>query len=181
MRRVCHDNWPIKPVANGVWRSGHRCLWRCLYPSRSHDGHSGPADRTSIAMAERTCGEPHRFDPTGLLPHPPPRKFGPSIRRDLISDRDKPPKHRFWQKITPTRLRKLNRSQKLPLTGLKFTGQRSSDTRRCGTPKRRSLLTPPPRAFEACDLPQDRSNRSNTHKVVSCSMITWGRWRRAAQ
>ncbi|MEA2681224.1 MAG: hypothetical protein QOK03_2946, partial [Candidatus Binataceae bacterium] len=37
-------------------RSG-LCLWRCLYPSRSRDGHSGPADRTTIAMAERTCGE----------------------------------------------------------------------------------------------------------------------------
>ena len=36
-------------------RSG-LCLWRCLYPSRSRDGHSGPADRTTIAMAERTCG-----------------------------------------------------------------------------------------------------------------------------
>ena len=46
-------------------RSG-LCLWRCLYPSRSRDGHSGPADRTTIAMAERTCGEAHRFDPTGL-------------------------------------------------------------------------------------------------------------------
>src|SRR5258705_13310204 len=46
-------------------RSG-LCLWRCLYPSRSRDGHSGPADRTTIAMAERTCGEAYRFDPTGL-------------------------------------------------------------------------------------------------------------------
>jgi hypothetical protein len=36
------------------------------HPSRSRDGHSGPADRTTIAMAERTCGEAHRFDPTGL-------------------------------------------------------------------------------------------------------------------
>ena len=138
---------------------------------RSHLDRHGGTDmrRTSSVRSDR------------IVAHPTPRKFAPSIRRDLISDRDKPPKHRFWQKITPTRLRKLNRSQKLPLTGLKFTGQRSSDTRRCGTPKRRSLLTPPPRAFEACDLPQDRSNRSNTHKVVSCSMITWGPWRRAAQ
>ena len=31
-------------------RSG-LCLWRCLYPSRSRNGHSGPADRTTIAMA----------------------------------------------------------------------------------------------------------------------------------
>ena len=46
-------------------RSG-LCLWRCLYPSRSRDEHSGPADGTTIAMAERTCGEAHRFDPTGL-------------------------------------------------------------------------------------------------------------------
>jgi hypothetical protein len=46
-------------------RSG-LCLWRCLYPSHSRDGHSGPTDRTTIAMAERTCGEAHRFDPTGL-------------------------------------------------------------------------------------------------------------------
>ena len=138
---------------------------------RSHLDRHGGTDmrRTSSVRSDR------------IVAHPTPWKFAPSIRRDLISDRDKPPKHRFWQKITPTRLRKLNRSQKLPLTGLKFTGQRSSDTGRCGTPKRRSLLTPPPRAFEACDLPQDRSNRSNTHKVVSCSMITWGRWRRAAQ
>ena len=36
------------------------------HPSRSRDGHSGPADRTAIAMAERTRGEAHRFDPTGL-------------------------------------------------------------------------------------------------------------------
>jgi hypothetical protein len=47
-------------------RSG-LCLWRCLYPSRSRDGHSGPADRTTIAMAERTCGEAHRFDLAAIV------------------------------------------------------------------------------------------------------------------
>jgi hypothetical protein len=37
----------------------------------------------------------------------------------------------------------------------------------------RFLTLPPlPRPFEICDLRQDQSNWSNTHKVVSCSMIT---------
>jgi len=36
------------------------------------------------------------------------------------------------------------------------------------------FLTPPPlqKPFDVCELRQDQPNRSNTHKVVSCSMIT---------
>src|SRR3981189_2228918 len=62
-------------------RSG-LCLWRCLYPSRSRDGHSGPADRTTIAMAERTCGEAHRFDPSWAVGAPTAPYFRfPALRQ----------------------------------------------------------------------------------------------------
>jgi len=58
-----------KPGGIGVaiYRSRSRlCLWRRLHPPRSSDGHSGSADRTTIALAERLRGEAHRFDPQGL-------------------------------------------------------------------------------------------------------------------
>jgi len=41
-------------------------LWQCLPPPASSDGHTGSADRTTIALAERMCGEAHRIDPAGL-------------------------------------------------------------------------------------------------------------------
>ena len=43
------------------------CVYRDVFIRRVRAmGIRDPADRTTIAMAERTCGEAHRFDPTGL-------------------------------------------------------------------------------------------------------------------
>lgn len=42
------------------------CLWRCLYPSRSRDGHPGSADRTATTMAKWPYGKADRLDTTGL-------------------------------------------------------------------------------------------------------------------
>ena len=50
-----------RPEANGSWR--------CLCPPSSSDGHTGSADRTTIALAERMCGEAYRIDRRDCLDH----------------------------------------------------------------------------------------------------------------
>src|SRR5712692_4967671 len=53
----------IRPETLMCWhRAGFRAYWRW----KSSDGHTGSADRTTIALAERMCGEAHRIDPAGL-------------------------------------------------------------------------------------------------------------------
>src|ERR1019366_2849459 len=42
------------------------CLWRSFYPAASRHGHSGPANRATLAMAERTYGTADRLDPAGM-------------------------------------------------------------------------------------------------------------------
>jgi hypothetical protein len=46
-------------------RSGRR-VWGCLHPTSSCHGHPGSTDLGSVALAERTCGEADRLDPTGM-------------------------------------------------------------------------------------------------------------------
>jgi hypothetical protein len=46
-------------------RSGRR-VWGCLHPASSCHGHPGSTDLGSVALAERTCGEADRLDPTGM-------------------------------------------------------------------------------------------------------------------
>src|SRR5258708_23705502 len=51
-----------------IYRSRSRLhLWRCRHPAASRNGHTGSADCTTLAMAERIFGEAHRFDPTVLV------------------------------------------------------------------------------------------------------------------
>jgi hypothetical protein len=44
-------------------------LWRCLSPPSPSDGHTGLARCTTIALAERMCGEAYRIDPADCLDH----------------------------------------------------------------------------------------------------------------
>jgi hypothetical protein len=68
-RMDCPSNHGGIRVATGAAiyysRPGLR-LWRCLSPSSPSDGHTGPADRTTIALAGRMCGEACRIDLAGL-------------------------------------------------------------------------------------------------------------------
>src|ERR1700704_2932104 len=41
-------------------------LWRCLSAPSPSDGHTRSADRATITLAERMCGEAYRIDPAGL-------------------------------------------------------------------------------------------------------------------
>jgi hypothetical protein len=41
-------------------------LWRCLRPPASSHGYTKSADRTTVTMAERMCGEAGRLDPAGF-------------------------------------------------------------------------------------------------------------------
>src|SRR5262249_19870797 len=63
---------------------------RARLETASSDGHSRSADRTTIAITERICGEARKFDPPGRTiqapvtreAHPPPRvprarRYGP--------------------------------------------------------------------------------------------------------
>jgi hypothetical protein len=41
-------------------------LWRGVHSARWSHGHSRPTNLGALALAERTCGAAHRFDPAGL-------------------------------------------------------------------------------------------------------------------
>src|SRR5262249_40443669 len=46
-------------------RPGSR-LRPCLSPPTASDGHTGSADYSTVALAERICGKADRIDPAGL-------------------------------------------------------------------------------------------------------------------
>src|SRR5258708_721094 len=69
------SHWIARQLTEAYgWQQTPRYIVRdrdCIYGdvvirAASRNGHTGSADCTTLAMAERIFGEAHRFDPTGL-------------------------------------------------------------------------------------------------------------------
>ena len=64
--RPSGTGFPLRYQVARLMPSASHGRVRLSCPPSSRDGHTGSADRTTVTMAERMCGEAHRIDPAGL-------------------------------------------------------------------------------------------------------------------